>query len=80
MIVFPAQAGIQRSISWIPAFAGMADRVSSHLRDTILGCEMRPNRLPKGDPCLVRCGQGIVIEAEINRYAFPRDIRSRVSE
>jgi hypothetical protein len=32
-IVFPAQAGIQRSVSWIPAFAGMTDRVSSYLRD-----------------------------------------------
>ena len=33
-IVFPAQAGIQRSVGWIPACAGMTDRVSSHLRDT----------------------------------------------
>ena len=35
--VFPAKAGIQRNVSWIPAFAGMTDRVSSHLRDTRLG-------------------------------------------
>ena len=34
-MVFPAQAGIQSS--WIPAFAGMTDRVTSHLRDTRLG-------------------------------------------
>jgi hypothetical protein len=32
--VFPARAGIQRSVGWIPAFAGMTVRVSSHLRDT----------------------------------------------
>ncbi len=24
-IVFPAQAGIQKSVTWIPAFAGMTD-------------------------------------------------------
>ncbi len=35
-IVFPAQAGIQRSFSWIPAFAGMTDLASTHLRDTRL--------------------------------------------
>ena len=28
--VFPAQAGIQRCITRIPAFAGMTDRVSSN--------------------------------------------------
>jgi len=26
-IVFPAKAGIQGSANWIPAFAGMTDRV-----------------------------------------------------
>ena len=34
-IVFPAQAGIQRSVSWI-RLRRMTDRVSSHLRDTRL--------------------------------------------
>ena len=35
-IVFPAKAGIQRNVSWIPAFAGMTDPVSSRLRDARL--------------------------------------------
>ncbi len=39
-IVFPVQAGIQRSVSWIPAFAGTTDRVSSRLPDTRLAREM----------------------------------------
>ncbi len=29
--VFPAKAGIQRSLCWIPAFAGMTHRVSNRL-------------------------------------------------
>ena len=29
-MVFPAQAGIQRNVAWIPAFAGMTDLVSIH--------------------------------------------------
>ena len=33
-IVIPAQAGIQRNVGWIPAFAGMTGWVSSHLPDT----------------------------------------------
>jgi len=29
-MVFPANAGIQRNIAWIPAPAGMTDLVPSH--------------------------------------------------
>ncbi len=41
-VVFPPKAGIQRSVRWIPAFAGMTDRVSSYLRDFRLAARYRP--------------------------------------
>ena len=42
-IVFPAKAGTQLTLLWIPAFAGMTDRVSGNLRDTRLA---NPGMMP----------------------------------